>query len=89
MLATLTEMHASRVQLYAMCQVVRCNCHRHVCCFRAKFKDMGAVTDLKVLCWPGVFVSDMCDGSMPQNQTRVMVNMSTDPVAIMAGLLVW
>ena len=34
-------------------------------------------------------MSDMCAGSISHNQTCVMVKMSTDPVAIMAGLLVW
>ena len=82
--------------LHSMCQVVRCNCHKHACCFRAKCKDMGNETGLIVLwscyrhnCGPAVLVSDMCAGSMPHNQTCVMVKMSTDPVAIMAGLLVW
>ena len=82
--------------LYSMCQMVGCNCHKLACCFRAKFEDMGAATCLIVSwscyiynCWPGVLVSDMCAGSMPHNQTCVMVKMSTDPVAKMAGLLVW
>ena len=55
--------------------------------FQSKVKRHSAVTGLIVLCWPGVFVSNMCDGSMPHNQTCVMAK-STDPVAIMAGLLV-
>ena len=37
--------------------------------------------------WPGVLVLDMCAGSIPHNQICVMVKMSVDPVAIMAGLL--
>ena len=53
--------------LYSMCQMAGCNCHKHACCFRAKFKDMGTAIGLIVLwscyiynCWPGVLVSDMC-----------------------------
>ena len=37
-------------------------------------------------------VSDMCtvcNGPVPHNQTYLMVNMSADPVDMMAGLLVW
>ena len=74
-----------------MCQMAACNCHNHACCFRAKFKDIGTATGLAVSrscylhnCWPGVLVSDMCAKSNME-----MVKMSTDPVAIMAGLLVW
>ena len=33
-------------------------------------------------------VSDMCAGSVPHNQTCVMVNMSADLVAMMPGQLV-
>ena len=34
-------------------------------------------------------VSDMCAGPVPQNQIYVMVNMSADPMTMMAWLLVW
>ena len=74
-----------------MFQMAGCNCHVHASCFRAKFKDMGTATGLIVSCscyiyncWPGVLVSDKCAQSNME-----MVKMSTDPVAIMAGLLVW
>ena len=40
-------------------------------------------------CWSGVLVSDRCGGPVLHNQTCIMVKMSADPVAIMAGLLVW
>ena len=33
-------------------------------------------------------VSDMCAGPVPHNQTCIMIKMSADPVAMMAGLLV-
>ena len=32
-------------------------------------------------------VSDMCTGPVPHNQTCLMVNMSADPVGIIAGLV--
>ena len=75
-----------------MCQMAGCNCHKHACYFRAKFKDMGTAIGLTVSpsgchlynCWPRVLVSDKCAKSNME-----MVKMSTDTVAIMAGLLVW
>ena len=69
--------------------------------FQSKvLKNIGFATGLIVSwscyrhnCWPGVFVSDMYAGSIPHNQTCVMVKMSTDHLTIMAGpwagLLVW
>ena len=37
--------------------------------------------------WQICLVSDMCTGPVPHNQTCLMVNVSDDPVGIMAWLL--
>ena len=53
--ATLTDVHAGRVQLQPTCQAVGCNCNKHACCLNAKFKDMGAATGLTISMPVGVF----------------------------------
>ena len=72
-------------------KAAECNSNKHACWLRTKLKTWvlqqaclarEAVTNTNCL------VSDICAGSVPQNQTCVMVNMSADPVATMAGLLV-
>ena len=43
---------------------------------------------MKLLQKKNCLVTNMCAGSVPHNKTCLKVNMSADPVAMMAGLLV-
>ena len=72
--------------------MVGCNCNKHACWLRAKLKNKGTATGLLVsLSYYRKYclVSDMCAGPVSHNQTNAMVNMSTDPMAMKDGLLVW
>ena len=54
---------------------------RHGCCSRP-------ASLVKLLQKKNCLVLDICAGPVPHNQTCVLVDMSTDPLAMMDGLLV-
>ena len=83
--------------------LLECNCNRHARWSGATVTHILAGKEqilktwvLQQACWSheavteqNCLVSDMCTGHVPHNQTCLMVNMSADPVKMMAGLLVW
>ena len=81
---------------------LECNCNRHARWSDATVTHLPAGSDgilktrvLQQACWSceavagqNCLVSYMCTGHVPRNQTCLMVNMSADPLEIMAWLLV-